>query len=98
MELFQSLSGLSLGLNCPYPGRRVERTDAFQSLSGLSLGLNRSKHRGIIPSGDQFQSLSGLSLGLNAADQLELIGLLLVSIPFRAVTGFERALVNAPNG
>ena len=37
--LFQSLSGLSLGLNREEAARR-EREEKFQSLSGLSLGLN----------------------------------------------------------
>ena len=38
----------------------------------------------------KFQSLSGLSLGLNTRDKVEVLKKAAnVSIPFRAVTGFE---------
>ena len=86
---FQSLSGLSLGLN-----RRAFNLvglvrGEFQSLSGLSLGLNRVSTLNWLYVGIAFQSLSGLSLGLNVWSNILVAGVLLVSIPFRAVTGFE---------
>ena len=65
--LFQSLSGLSLGLNVVQPICAQEDTLLFQSLSGLSLGLNGGKDKGKNESDEGFQSLSGLSLGLNRA-------------------------------
>ena len=64
----------------------------FQSLSGLSLGLNRYILQAI-PIRLAFQSLSGLSLGLNVISFV--LGIEVgayVSIPFRAVTGFERRI------
>ena len=61
----------------------------FQSLSGLSLGLNHTGDVGHPGSPDEFQSLSGLSLGLNVALQAQATLVAGVSIPFRAVTGFE---------
>ena len=62
----------------------------FQSLSGLTLGLNFlcAKFTKPIPIG--FQSLSGLTLGLNLTSVRKETAERIVSIPFRADTGFER--------
>ena len=109
--MFQSLSGLSLGLNAKkhtsrnsnyrvsIPFRAVtgfERNGGigclncsrFQSLSGLSLGLN-TEWTPIRSLQVRFQSLSGLSLGLNVLWIIRPHRMAHVSIPFRAVTGFE---------
>ena len=40
---FQSLSGLTLGLNIIRVARAATEKDEFQSLSGLTLGLNEVK-------------------------------------------------------
>ena len=61
---FQSLSGLTLGLNFEFENSLAMYQLLFQSLSGLTLCLNRLAHQwsrgGIL-----FQSLSGLTLCLN---------------------------------
>ena len=61
---FQSLSGLTLGLNFHSVNPRRLRW-VFQSLSGLTLGLNAKDFFCTQPFGYEFQSLSGLTLGLN---------------------------------
>ena len=43
-KLFQSLSGLTLGLNWPTSDCATSRGMLFQSLSGLTLGLNHCIH------------------------------------------------------
>ena len=61
----------------------------FQSLSGLSLGLNTGNAATPLLVDNWFQSLSGLSLGLNLNRCRQRPVSTRVSIPFRAVTGFE---------
>ena len=66
--LFQSLSGLTLGLNnSPSSSKTVPAM--FQSLSGLTLGLNTKMLLVVLALMAGFQSLSGLTLGLNGAAQ-----------------------------
>ena len=70
MHKFQSLSGLTLGLN----RNNRRKTDAcnflkFQSLSGLTLGLNLPGCFGMLFDDLLFQSLSGLTLGLNISKE-----------------------------
>ena len=85
---FQSLSGLSLGLNCFFRflrGRYRAVSIPFRAVTGFE--LQDLLTRGVVPA--EFQSLSGLSLGLNTANRWLLEAAVEVSIPFRAVTGFE---------
>ena len=63
----------------------------FQSLSGLTLGLNFVLGVRLLRPSVEFQSLSGLTLGLNhTTNELSHEEKYMVSIPFRADTGFER--------
>ena len=87
---FQSLSGLSLGLN-PEGGMSPQQACyLFQSLSGLSLGLNQNVVRHVRGKRDvsiPFRAVTGFELNVHAVHA----PFDAVSIPFRAVTGFERA-------
>ena len=90
---------LQVGISIPFravtgferAGRYVLTSPySFQSLSGLSLGLNLVQGNDLDRMSDVFQSLSGLSLGLNAQSVSGICSVMgSVSIPFRAVTGFE---------
>ena len=63
----------------------------FESLSGLSLGLNYLSENKPVGIASLFQSLSGLTLGLNYLTEITGKGFRrVVSIPFRADTGFEQ--------
>ena len=67
---FQSLSGLTLGLNDHRCRGILKLRQKFQSLSGLTLGLNPKTGRPWEAKDFEFQSLSGLTLGLNATSML----------------------------
>ena len=91
--LFQSLSGLSLGLNRETSTGWKKSTRVsipFRAVTGFEprvSGLPAPCARNL------FQSLSGLSLGLNCLGRsCPYWATCGVSIPFRAVTGFELAL------
>ena len=91
---FQSLSGLTLGLNLQSTRRARCLAGEFQSLSGLTLGLNALKKGWKDISSQMFQSLSGLTLGLNSVSCAGVrANEIIVSIPFRADTGFEHDTV-----
>ena len=89
-NMFQSLSGLTLGLNIQGFTSGYGASRVFQSLSGLTLGLNWPWECGELCFDRVFQSLSGLTLGLNEVFLVTFLFVVLVSIPFRADTGFER--------
>ena len=83
---FRAVTGFERRRN----GLCKKATTEFQSLSGLSLGLNWRSQTTEDLNMKKFQSLSGLSLGLNIPARLfEGAWHHYVSIPFRAVTGFE---------
>ena len=88
--MFQSLSGLSLGLNVSptlADNRRQKVSIPFRAVTGFER-QNRLDRRS---DENLFQSLSGLSLGLNPVISTYTHPTIQVSIPFRAVTGFELA-------
>ena len=86
--MFQSLSGLSLGLNILLEAlidRFIWVSIPFRAVTGFEHESSQQSSQAF----QMFQSLSGLSLGLNLSLAEGLMALRGVSIPFRAVTGFE---------